>query len=207
MVSPIDSLEAPGEPPIPTGVPAAQIQGRSPWYLAWLRLRRNKVALACAVAVRADRVVLPGGAAVGRTRGAHRTEREPPHRQGDDRRAGDRRRRARRHAAGARAARQVPARRRPERPRCHGAADVRRPDIDLRRACGGGGHDDPGRDRRPAGRLLPRLDRLGAVADDGRHLGIPRAAARHRAGHHAVHRWPEGRPDRRSQATRSGYRS
>src|SRR3954452_20642201 len=48
MVSPIDSLEAPGEPPIPTGVPVAQIQGRSPWYLAWLRLRRNKVALVCA---------------------------------------------------------------------------------------------------------------------------------------------------------------
>lgn len=48
MVSPIDSLEAPGEPPIPTGVPKSQIQGRSPWYLAWLRLRRNKVALACA---------------------------------------------------------------------------------------------------------------------------------------------------------------
>ena len=45
MVAPIDSLEAPGEPPIPTGVPASQIQGRSPWYLAWLRLRRNKVAL------------------------------------------------------------------------------------------------------------------------------------------------------------------
>ena len=49
MVSPIDSLEAPGEPPVPTGVPTAQIQGRSPWYLAWLRLRRNKVALVCAV--------------------------------------------------------------------------------------------------------------------------------------------------------------
>jgi peptide/nickel transport system permease protein len=44
-----DSLEAPGEPPVPTGVPAAQIQGRSPWYLAWLRLRRNKVALFCAL--------------------------------------------------------------------------------------------------------------------------------------------------------------
>ncbi|MDT5015831.1 MAG: peptide/nickel transport system permease protein [Mycobacterium sp.] len=44
-----DSLEASGEPPIPTGVPPSQIQGRSPWYLAWLRLRRNKVALACAV--------------------------------------------------------------------------------------------------------------------------------------------------------------
>lgn len=48
MTSPIDSLEAPGEPPIPTGVPKSQIQGRSPWYLAWLRLRRNRVALACA---------------------------------------------------------------------------------------------------------------------------------------------------------------
>jgi peptide/nickel transport system permease protein len=48
VTSPIDSLEAPGEPPIPTGVPKSQIQGRSPWYLAWLRLRRNKVALACA---------------------------------------------------------------------------------------------------------------------------------------------------------------
>ena len=34
-------------------------------------------------------------------------------------------------------------------------------------------------------RLLPRLDRLGAVAGDGCHLGIPRAAARHRPGHHA----------------------
>jgi peptide/nickel transport system permease protein len=47
MVSPIGDLEAPGEPPLPTGVPASQIQGRSPWYLAWLRLRRNRVALAC----------------------------------------------------------------------------------------------------------------------------------------------------------------
>ncbi len=49
MVASIDSLEAPGEPPLPTGVPKSQIQGRSPWYLAWLRLRRNKLALACAV--------------------------------------------------------------------------------------------------------------------------------------------------------------
>ena len=29
-------------------------------------------------------------------------------------------------------------------------------------------------DRRTAGRLLPRLDRLGAVADDGHHLGVSR---------------------------------
>src|SRR6476660_7617848 len=48
MVVPVGELEVPGEPPLPTGVPASQIQGRSPWYLAWLRLRRNKVALVCA---------------------------------------------------------------------------------------------------------------------------------------------------------------
>src|SRR6476659_10615377 len=47
MVVPVGELEVPGEPPLPTGVPASQIQGRSPWYLAWLRLRRNKVALFC----------------------------------------------------------------------------------------------------------------------------------------------------------------
>lgn len=49
MVATTDSLEAPGEPPLPSGVSSRQIQGRSPWYLAWLRLRRNKLALACAV--------------------------------------------------------------------------------------------------------------------------------------------------------------
>jgi peptide/nickel transport system permease protein len=47
MVVPVGELEVPGGPPLPTGVPASQIQGRSPWYLAWLRLRRNKVALVC----------------------------------------------------------------------------------------------------------------------------------------------------------------
>ena len=47
MVAPIGELEVPGQPPVPTGVPASQIKGRSPWYLAWLRLRRNKVALVC----------------------------------------------------------------------------------------------------------------------------------------------------------------
>jgi peptide/nickel transport system permease protein len=47
MAAPIGELEVPGDPPLPAGVPASQIQGRSPWYLAWLRLRRNKVALAC----------------------------------------------------------------------------------------------------------------------------------------------------------------
>jgi len=40
-------VEATGEPPLPTGVAAAQIHGRSPWYLVWLRLRRNFLALAC----------------------------------------------------------------------------------------------------------------------------------------------------------------
>lgn len=46
MSTPSDAVEAPGEPVLPVGVPAAQIRGRSPWYLAWLRLRRNKVNLA-----------------------------------------------------------------------------------------------------------------------------------------------------------------
>ncbi|WP_029117069.1 ABC transporter permease [Mycobacterium sp. URHB0044] len=49
MAAPIGQVEAPSEPPLPTGVPAAQIQARSPWYLAWLRLRRNRVGLAFGV--------------------------------------------------------------------------------------------------------------------------------------------------------------
>jgi len=46
MAAPVDDLHTPADPPLPVGVPAAQIRGRSPWYLAWLRLRRNRVALA-----------------------------------------------------------------------------------------------------------------------------------------------------------------
>ena len=34
-----------GEPPLPVGEDVEAIQGRSPWYLAYLRLRRNKVAI------------------------------------------------------------------------------------------------------------------------------------------------------------------
>lgn len=49
MTTPSDAVEAPGDPVLPEGVPAAQIRGRSPWYLAWLRLRRNKVSLAFGV--------------------------------------------------------------------------------------------------------------------------------------------------------------
>ena len=49
MAAPIGQVEAPSEPPLPIGVPAAEIQGRSPWYLAWLRLRRNRVGLAFGV--------------------------------------------------------------------------------------------------------------------------------------------------------------
>ncbi len=45
MSTPTEVVAAPGDPVLPTGVPAAQIQGRSPWYLAWIRLRRNKTAL------------------------------------------------------------------------------------------------------------------------------------------------------------------
>jgi peptide/nickel transport system permease protein len=35
-----------GEPPLPVGEEPGAIEGRSPWYLAYLRLRRNKIALA-----------------------------------------------------------------------------------------------------------------------------------------------------------------
>ena len=49
MTTPTDAVEAPGDPVLPAGVPAEQIRGRSPWYLAWLRLRRNKVSLAFGV--------------------------------------------------------------------------------------------------------------------------------------------------------------
>lgn len=49
MAIPTDAVEAPGDPVLPEGVPAAQIRGRSPWYLAWLRLRRNKVSIAFGV--------------------------------------------------------------------------------------------------------------------------------------------------------------
>ncbi|SEH51176.1 peptide/nickel transport system permease protein [Mycolicibacterium rutilum] len=45
MVTPISETAVSDQPPLPTGVPVAAIRGRSPWYLAWLRLRRNTVAL------------------------------------------------------------------------------------------------------------------------------------------------------------------
>ncbi|WP_422742757.1 ABC transporter permease [Mycobacterium sp. WMMD1722] len=49
MAAPFTEVDAPDEPPLPTGVPAARIQGRSPWFLAALRMRRNKTALAFGV--------------------------------------------------------------------------------------------------------------------------------------------------------------
>jgi peptide/nickel transport system permease protein len=49
MAAPIDAVEAPGEPVLPSGVPPEKIEGRSPWYLAWMRLRRNRVGLAFGV--------------------------------------------------------------------------------------------------------------------------------------------------------------
>ena len=44
-VAPAGQIE-PSEPPVPGGLKAEEIEGRSPWYLAYLRLRRNRVALA-----------------------------------------------------------------------------------------------------------------------------------------------------------------
>jgi peptide/nickel transport system permease protein len=45
MAAPFTEVEVADEPPLPTGVQLAQIQGRSPWYLAAVRMRRNKVSL------------------------------------------------------------------------------------------------------------------------------------------------------------------
>jgi len=42
-------VEAAAGRPVPVGVPAAELRGRSPWQLAWMRLRRNKMALASGV--------------------------------------------------------------------------------------------------------------------------------------------------------------
>ena len=47
MATPV--TEVPDEPPLPVGIPLSRLRGRNPWYLAWLRLRRNRVALACGV--------------------------------------------------------------------------------------------------------------------------------------------------------------
>jgi peptide/nickel transport system permease protein len=44
-VAPAGQNGAGGEPPVTGGFDAKQVEGRSPWYLAYLRLRRNKVAL------------------------------------------------------------------------------------------------------------------------------------------------------------------
>ncbi|KAA0086619.1 ABC transporter permease [Mycolicibacterium sp. P9-64] len=49
MAAPIEAVEVANEPPLPIGVPAAKIQGRNPWYLAWLRMRRNRIGLAFGV--------------------------------------------------------------------------------------------------------------------------------------------------------------
>jgi peptide/nickel transport system permease protein len=38
-------VDVPDEPPLPVGASPEEIRGRSPWYLAWMRLRRNKFAL------------------------------------------------------------------------------------------------------------------------------------------------------------------
>ncbi|MGJ6126719.1 ABC transporter permease [Mycolicibacterium sp. Y3] len=49
MGAPVGDVVVPGEPVLPVGVPPEQIRGRSPWYLAWIRLRRNRTALAFGV--------------------------------------------------------------------------------------------------------------------------------------------------------------
>lgn len=45
MTGSVGEIEAPGIPPAPDGVAPDAVRGRSPWYLAWIRLRRNRMAL------------------------------------------------------------------------------------------------------------------------------------------------------------------
>ncbi len=49
MSHPAGEVEAPGVPPVPAGVSSEVVRGRSPWYLASIRLRRNRMALAFGV--------------------------------------------------------------------------------------------------------------------------------------------------------------
>src|ERR1700756_717792 len=53
MAVPIDVATGPGGPgpDAPLSVPGQAIVGRSPWQIAWLRLRRDKVALGGGVVV------------------------------------------------------------------------------------------------------------------------------------------------------------
>jgi peptide/nickel transport system permease protein len=45
MSAPAGDVDTPGIPPVPADVPPETVRGRSPWYLASIRLRRNRVAL------------------------------------------------------------------------------------------------------------------------------------------------------------------
>ncbi len=48
-MSTTELFEAPQAPPVAAEAGGARVLGRSPWQLAWMRLRRDKVAIICAV--------------------------------------------------------------------------------------------------------------------------------------------------------------
>ena len=107
---------------------------------------------------------VPGRPAVCGARRADDPDREPPVRHDHRRRPAEERGRLGRRAdraAVAQGRREVRARRRPERPRHHGAAALRRPQLaDDRRGRGADDDDPVGHPRRDR-RLLPRLERHG----------------------------------------------
>ena len=160
------------------------VHGLGPWKLGLRRLRRNKVALlfgflfvllvvSCALApVWADKVAKTDGHGeppVGRHQGG---------RQGQER--GRARRRADR-AAVAQGGRKVLPRRRPQRPRHHGAAALRRPQLAPDRHHGGADHGLPVDRARVGVGLLPRRDGHGDPRPARRHVVVPRDHPRHRA--------------------------
>ena len=214
-----------------------QLHGVGPWRLGMRRLRRNKTALAFGflfILLVAACLAAPLYA----EHVAHTTaDREPPVRHDHRRRQAEERGRLGRRAdraAVAQGRREVLARRRPERPRHHGAAALRRPQLaDDRRGRGADDDDPVGHPRRARG-LLPRLERHGDPVGTRHPLVVPgrdprcgvgsgagsgraanrsdqdrgglarRADIHHRAGLHPVHGAPDARTG--AVAAREGVR-
>ena len=191
----------------PAGVPASQIQGRSPWYLAWLRLRRNKVALACAVLF----VLIVLFCLAAPLWAEHVAHTGPNENHLTDKVLIDGEETDVVSPDGT-----------PMGPGLHGrfllGADQNGRDVMVRLMYGGRTSIYVGLAAAAVTTVLAVIVALLAgyyrgwidavlSRGDGRDLGVSRAAARHRVGHHAVDRRPQGRSHRRSPATRSGSRS
>ena len=169
-----------------------------PWSAAWRRLRRNRVAMAslavlvaivaCCLAAPlwADQVAHVGPDENNLTgtfeRGGKRLYVVTPPPQTKP--------------VGPGLERALPARRRQQRPRRDGAAALRRAQLAVHRVRVGAHHHGHRGGPRPGRRLFPRPHRPRRAHGVRRDLVLPRAAARHRAGHGACRRRAAPGPDR-----------